>query len=64
MGDLEHHVDRMIRYWLIREANLKRLAESAPLSQQTEMAKVQCQVLFKKTEPVPLRRRWNGRFDS
>ena len=60
MGDLEHHVDRMIRYWLIREANLKRLAASAPRSQQTEIGKVQCRVLFEKTEPAPFRRRWNG----
>ena len=59
MGDLEHHVDRMIRYWLIREATLKRLAESAPLSsQQTEMTQVQCQVLFEKRELNTPRRRW------
>lgn len=62
MGDLEQHVDRIIRHWLIREANLRRLAESAPLSQQTETRKVQCQVLlFDKMEPVPVRRRWNER---
>ncbi len=59
MGDLEHHVDRMIRHWLIREENLKRLSRTA--RSETEVNKVKCQVLLKKIEPVPfIRRRWNG----
>ena len=59
MGDLEHHVDRMIRYWLIREENLKRLSRAT--LNETEVNKVKCQVLLKKMEPVPfIRSRWNG----
>ncbi|GEM_PF-3909013 len=61
MGDIERHVDRMIHYWLIREANLKRLAEVVPSAEQAEISKVQCQV---RLAPADHNRRnrswWNG----
>ncbi len=60
MGDIEQHVDRRVRYWLIREENLKRLSASAADSEQMEISKVRCQVFREKSEPSPFGRRRNG----